>query len=77
MRPFNTAIALALAALTTSPALAQGTGRIIEVTNFPTKTVAPRNISIWLPPGYDESGDTRYPVIYMHDGQNIFLPGRA
>lgn len=69
---------LAIAALMlTAPALAQGSGRIVEVTDFPTKTVAPRNISIWLPPGYDTSGKTRYPVIYMHDGQNIFLPGRA
>lgn len=77
MHPFITAMVLTLAALGTSPTLAQGTGRIVEVNNFPTKTIAPRNISIWLPPGYDESGNTRYPVIYMHDGQNIFLPGRA
>ena len=59
------------------PAFAQGTGRIVEVTDFPTKTVAPRNISVWLPPDYDTSGKTRYPVIYMSDGQNVFLPGRA
>src|SRR5437868_6326815 len=32
-----------------------------------------RSAQIWiyLPPGY-ESGRQRYPVMYMHDGQNIF-----
>jgi predicted alpha/beta superfamily hydrolase len=30
-----------------------------------------RAIRVWLPPGYDLSTD-RYPVLYMHDGQNIF-----
>ena len=30
-----------------------------------------RRIWIYLPPGY-EKGIQRYPVIYMHDGQNLF-----
>jgi isoamylase len=30
-----------------------------------------RDIVVYLPPGYDE-GNRRYPVIYMHDGQNLF-----
>src|SRR5712692_1290138 len=30
-----------------------------------------RNIIVYLPPGY-EKGTTRYPVLYMQDGQNIF-----
>jgi alpha-glucosidase len=30
-----------------------------------------RTIRLYLPPGYDGS-DTRYPVLYMHDGQNLF-----
>jgi predicted alpha/beta superfamily hydrolase len=25
-----------------------------------------------LPPGYDAAGATRYPVLYLHDGQNVF-----
>jgi predicted alpha/beta superfamily hydrolase len=33
-----------------------------------------RHVEIWLPPGYDESKTTRYPVLYMHDGQNLFDP---
>lgn len=32
-----------------------------------------RNIRIWLPEGYDpEDTSKKYPVLYMHDGQNIF-----
>jgi len=31
----------------------------------------PRNLYVYLPPGYDES-EERYPVLYMHDGSNIF-----
>lgn len=30
-----------------------------------------RTVRIYLPPGY-ESGAQRYPVLYMHDGQNLF-----
>jgi predicted alpha/beta superfamily hydrolase len=30
-----------------------------------------RQIRIYLPPNYDESDD-QYPVLYMHDGQNLF-----
>jgi predicted alpha/beta superfamily hydrolase len=30
-----------------------------------------RDVIIWLPPGYDPNGTRRYPVLYMHDGQNL------
>ena len=32
-----------------------------------------RDLVVWLPPGYSRS-ERRYPVIYMHDGQNLFDP---
>ena len=32
-----------------------------------------RDIIIWLPPSYSTSFK-RYPVLYMHDGQNLFNP---
>jgi len=35
-----------------------------------------RDVAVWLPPGYDE-GAERYPVLYMHDGQNLFDPETA
>lgn len=31
----------------------------------------PREVDIWLPPGYDDPS-RRFPVLYMHDGQNLF-----
>jgi predicted alpha/beta superfamily hydrolase len=31
-----------------------------------------RTIRVWLPPAYDNAADARYPVLYMHDGQNCF-----
>ena len=33
-----------------------------------------RDLIVWLPPGYGQDVATRYPVIYMHDGQNIIDP---
>ena len=38
---------------------------------FPSALVAPRDLCVYLPPGYD-SGEARYPVLYMHDGNNLF-----
>ena len=59
------------------PAMASGLpGRLVQYPDFPARAVAPRNVSIWLPPGYDK-GTKRYPVIYMHDGQNVFDPATA
>ena len=49
-----------------------GAGRIEKHLAFPSRLVAPREVDVWLPPGYDENARERYPVIYMHDGQNIF-----
>jgi len=31
-----------------------------------------RTLVVYLPPGYDENADQRYPVLYMQDGQNLF-----
>ena len=36
-----------------------------------------RTIIVWLPPGYDEGEGRRYPVLYMHDGQNLFDAGSS
>lgn len=38
------------------------------------EAIPSREVRVWLPPGYDE-GAARYPVIYFHDGQNVFRPG--
>lgn len=34
-----------------------------------------RIIRIYLPPRYEDSQDVLYPVLYLHDGQNVFSPG--
>ncbi len=31
-----------------------------------------RTLAVYLPPGYDQNPDQRYPVLYMQDGQNLF-----
>ncbi|RVT42059.1 alpha/beta hydrolase [Sphingobium algorifonticola] len=64
---------LATLGLLTGKALAQppAQGRLVTLADFPSAHVAPRTVTIWLPPGYD-AGRRRYPVVYMHDGQNLF-----
>jgi len=47
-------------------------GTIQRYADFPSQFVATRNVDIWLPPDYSE--DKKYPVLYMHDGQNLFEP---
>lgn len=33
-----------------------------------------RDLIVYLPPGYDQNPHRTYPVLYMHDGQNLFDP---
>ncbi len=35
---------------------------------------APRNVLVYTPPGYGLDKSKRYPVFYMHDGQNLINP---
>ena len=37
--------------------------------------IAGRTIRIFLPRGYTNNTWKRYPVLYLHDGQNVFFPG--
>ena len=32
-------------------------------------------VRVYLPRGYDQNLTRRYPVVYLHDGQNVFDPG--
>ena len=70
---FIVGLALALIAVTVAP---RAEARLVRLENFPSSFVQPRNVTILLPAGYDK-GMKRYPVIYMHDGQNLFEPGYA
>lgn len=31
-----------------------------------------RDVLVYLPPGYERENGRRYPVLYLHDGQNLF-----
>jgi predicted alpha/beta superfamily hydrolase len=33
---------------------------------------AARDVLVYLPPGYEAEAPRRYPVLYLHDGQNLF-----
>jgi predicted alpha/beta superfamily hydrolase len=46
--------------------------------NFGSQYLAvPRSVSVYLPPDYGENPERRYPVLYMHDGQNLVNPEDA
>lgn len=47
-------------------------GRLVRYTAYPSDYVPPRNVDVWLPPGYDADPTKRWPVVYMQDGQNLF-----
>ncbi|MCP4168789.1 MAG: alpha/beta hydrolase [Chloroflexi bacterium] len=53
------------------PAAFVSPSRVVKLRRFKGSLPA-RSLYIYLPRGYDEHGDRRYPVIYMHDGQNCF-----
>ena len=53
---------------------AEAAGRIERLLGFTSKFVPARQVDVWLPPGYDQNVAARYPVLYMHDGQNVFEP---
>ena len=47
-----------------------GRYRYIESLEFPN--LLPRDIRVYLPADYDGDSAERYPVLYMHDGQNLY-----
>jgi hypothetical protein len=61
----------------TSTPISYGSGVLDRYTDFVFPASEPRTIDVWRPPGYAEATDVRYPVLYMHDGQNPFDPAPA
>ncbi|MCS6844993.1 MAG: alpha/beta hydrolase-fold protein [Caldilineales bacterium] len=45
--------------------------QVVKIPEFKGR-LSPRPLYIYLPRGYDEHTEKRYPVLYMHDGQNCF-----
>lgn len=53
-------------------------GRLEHIAAFESKILGnTRDLTVYLPPGYDEKDDRRYPVLYMQDNQNLFDANRA
>jgi predicted alpha/beta superfamily hydrolase len=53
-------------------------GRLDRIAPFTSRILGNgRQITIYVPAGYDERPERRYPVLYMHDGQNLFDADRA
>jgi predicted alpha/beta superfamily hydrolase len=55
----------------------QITGNVKYHRNFQGIGLRPRDIIVWLPPSYEMNTDKRYPVLYAHDGQNLFDPATS
>ena len=57
------------------------TGKVVTLINGFHSAALNNDRDIWayLPPSYDENTDATYPVVYMHDGQNLWaaLPQMA
>lgn len=48
-------------------------GNYADMADFESKILGNRrNITVYLPPSYASSPEKRYPVLYAHDGQNLF-----
>jgi predicted alpha/beta superfamily hydrolase len=53
-------------------------GRLEPITDFQSSILGNmRQVTVYLPAGYDERQERRYPVLYMQDGQNLFTGERA
>jgi len=74
------AVSVAVGADTPDPVPVGGpgvTGQVVRYASMPSAHVAARNVDVWLPPGYGDDPGRRYPVLYMHDGQNLFDPATS
>jgi predicted alpha/beta superfamily hydrolase len=46
---------------------------LVKHEQFPSRCLRnQRDLIVYLPPGYDEQPERRFPVLYLHDGQNLF-----
>ena len=48
------------------------TGTLVQWPGVGDAAHAPRTLLAWLPPSYAAQPQRRYPVVYFHDGQNVF-----
>jgi predicted alpha/beta superfamily hydrolase len=51
----------------------QAAGSLLHFPAVPSRYLEqPHDLTVCLPPGYDREPARRYPVLYLHDGQNVF-----
>lgn len=50
------------------------TGAVWRYAAWAAPGLLPRHVDVWLPPEYATDPGRRFPVLYMHDGQNLFDP---
>ncbi len=55
----------------------QVTGTVKYHRKMESEGIKPRDVIVWLPPGYTKNPEQRYPVLYVHDGQNAFDPATS
>ncbi len=48
---------------------------VTSFVNSSIPNIPSRNVHVYLPRGYAQNISRRYPVVYFHDGQNVFDPG--
>jgi predicted alpha/beta superfamily hydrolase len=54
------------------PIVAAHSGTLRSHPAFASRFLGPRDVIVYLPPGYEKEPKRRYPVLYLHDGQNLF-----
>lgn len=57
--------------------ISDGSGVLHRYTGLPSPTGDLRTVDVWIPAGAAQATGRRYPVLYMHDGQNLFDPALA
>lgn len=57
--------------------ISDGSGRLDRYSLVQSADGGQRTVDVWQPPAYDAAIDRRYPVLYMHDGQNLCDPALA
>lgn len=52
----------------------ESSAKVVLHENFESKYIDARNVEVFLPTGYQANSESKYKVLYMHDGQNVFNP---
>lgn len=55
----------------------QITGIVERISGLGGDKLPVRDLLVWLPPNYYEDTTAYFPVLYMHDGQNLFDPSSS